>query len=165
MKKTLYAICVQGAGRNPIQFSSKYQDETPLLYYGSRFYQFQLGRWCNRDRIGEEGGLSLYAFVQSDPQNSYDYLGYKDAPNWNRGKPFFSWRFRRQGVIFECECADPDTVRRIKKQIADDLWNFVYYAKPTENVATLRFPGPNGLPGRKGVFDTHWFPDLPRYAN
>jgi RHS repeat-associated protein len=39
---------------NPFRFSTKYTDpETRLLYYGYRYYSPSVGRWPNRDPIGE----------------------------------------------------------------------------------------------------------------
>jgi len=41
---------------NPFKFSTKYTDaETDLLYYGYRFYNPTIGRWINRDLLGELG--------------------------------------------------------------------------------------------------------------
>ncbi|MEM9446595.1 MAG: RHS repeat-associated core domain-containing protein [Verrucomicrobiota bacterium] len=41
---------------NSFQFSTKYFDpETQLNYYGYRYYSSNLGRWINRDPIGELG--------------------------------------------------------------------------------------------------------------
>lgn len=37
-----------------------------------------LGRWLNRDPIGEEGGLNLYGYVLNDPINLIDPLGLHD---------------------------------------------------------------------------------------
>ncbi len=34
-----------------------------------------LGKWPNRDPIGEKGGKNLYAFVGNDPVNEFDPLG------------------------------------------------------------------------------------------
>ena len=62
------------------RFSTKYFDaETGLYYYGYRFYSPELGRWINRDPIGENGGLKLYGFVGNDPINRWDYLGLKQT--------------------------------------------------------------------------------------
>ena len=64
------------AAANPYQFSSKYLDpETGMYYYGYRFYCPNLGRWLNRDPIGERGGLNLYAFVFNSPVHVIDFLG------------------------------------------------------------------------------------------
>ncbi len=35
----------------------------------------ELGRWLNRDPIGERGGANLYEFIENAAPNSYDYLG------------------------------------------------------------------------------------------
>jgi RHS repeat-associated protein len=60
----------------PFQFSTKYYDQqTGLNYYGYRFYSAALGRWINRDPLGEEGGINLYAFVENDPVNWVDPWG------------------------------------------------------------------------------------------
>lgn len=57
-------------------FSTKYLDlETGLYYFGGRFYSPFLCRWLNRDPIGEQGGLNLYAFCRNDPVNKYDKNG------------------------------------------------------------------------------------------
>ena len=67
------------AADNPFRFSTKYTDtETGLVYYGFRYYSPSLGRFLNRDPIGEEGGTNLYAFVENDPVNGWDYLGLDD---------------------------------------------------------------------------------------
>ena len=69
----------------PFLFSTKWHlDYGPLagthwpleLYdYGYRVHSPGLGRFVNRDRIGEAGGENLYAFVGNDPVNRWDYLG------------------------------------------------------------------------------------------
>ena len=61
---------------NPFRFSTKYEDpESDLLYYGYRFYNADLGRWINRDPIGEEGGDNLYGAFYNDPVIEVDPLG------------------------------------------------------------------------------------------
>jgi len=58
------------------RFSTKYLDsETDLYYYGYRYYSPELGRWPNRDPIGERGGINLYGFVGNGPLNRADKLG------------------------------------------------------------------------------------------
>jgi len=46
-----------------------------VVEYGYRYYNPQMGRWLNRDPIGENGGLNLYGFVDNDGINYWDYLG------------------------------------------------------------------------------------------
>ena len=41
----------------------------------SAFYDTNVGRWINRDPIGENGGENLYAFVKNEPTNLVDALG------------------------------------------------------------------------------------------
>ena len=94
------------AADNPFRFSTKYTDtdgarqrvdgdaegvarraeeagapwalmrQTGLVYYGFRYYSPSLGRFLNRDPLGELGGSNLYGFVENDPVNGWDYLGY-----------------------------------------------------------------------------------------
>lgn len=67
----------------PFRFSSKYTDsETGLVYYGYRYYDSSMGRFINRDPVGEAGGSNLYGFVANSPVNRWDYLGTEDShPN------------------------------------------------------------------------------------
>ena len=63
-------------------------------HYGLRYYSPGLGRWINRDPIGEMsrpelflavGSLrahGLYAFVQNDPLNTVDLLGLVPRIRW-----------------------------------------------------------------------------------
>ena len=68
------------AALNPFRFSTKYHDaETGLYYYGHRYYSSDYGRFLSQDPIGESGGINLYAFVNNNPFNLWDYLGlYED---------------------------------------------------------------------------------------
>ena len=50
-------------------------DETGLLYYGFRFYVPPLGRFANRDPIGEQGGNNIYVFVGNEPVDRFDRFG------------------------------------------------------------------------------------------
>lgn len=60
----------------PFRYSTKYTDEeTGLVYYGFRYCSPELGRWPNRDPIGERGGLNLYGMIGNDAVNRADYLG------------------------------------------------------------------------------------------
>ena len=68
------------AADNPFRFSTKYTDvESGLVYYGFRYYSPSLGRFLNRDPLGELGGSNLYAFVENDPVNGWDRFGLEEA--------------------------------------------------------------------------------------
>jgi RHS repeat-associated protein len=61
---------------NPFRFSTKYtESETGLLYYGYRWYSPVLGRWLNRDTLGEMGGINLYLFALNNPITNIDIKG------------------------------------------------------------------------------------------
>ncbi|MCC6321133.1 MAG: RHS repeat-associated core domain-containing protein [Phycisphaerales bacterium] len=66
---------VQGH-RNPMRWSTKWTDaETGLVYYGYRYYAATVGRWLNRDRIGESDGPALSTFIGNGAPNFVDALG------------------------------------------------------------------------------------------
>ena len=72
------------ASANPFRFSTKYtDDETGLVYYGYRFYSPTLGRWPNRDPIGEAGGRNIYGYVVNAPVNLVDFFGLFIMFNFN----------------------------------------------------------------------------------
>ncbi len=54
---------------------SRYKPVFHRAIYGLRYYNSKLGRWINRDPIGEKGGLNIYAFVYNNAVNQWDYLG------------------------------------------------------------------------------------------
>ena len=69
-----------GTLSQPMQFSTKqYDPQTGLAYFGFRFYQPGLGRWLNRDPLGESAGLNAYAFVHNNPINRNDPSGLDDG--------------------------------------------------------------------------------------
>ena len=81
---------------NPIRFSTQYaEDLTGNLKYLYRDYRADLGRWLNRDPLGEPGfealrhgranllgdGPNRYLFVANNPINKWDYLGLDNRPS------------------------------------------------------------------------------------
>jgi RHS repeat-associated protein len=61
---------------NPFRASTKYSDkETGLIYFGHRYYDSSVGRWLNRDRINEAGGLNVYAYCLNSPIGRFDPFG------------------------------------------------------------------------------------------
>jgi len=64
------------ADANPIRYATKYYDkETGLYYYGRRYYDPASGQWLNREPLGEDESLNLYAYCHNDPVNGVDVLG------------------------------------------------------------------------------------------
>ncbi len=60
----------------PYRYSTKWLHAQSGLYdYGFRFYNAGLGRWINRDPIGESGGNNLYGMVGNSPINAVDERG------------------------------------------------------------------------------------------
>ena len=67
------------------RFSTKYwENEVELSYYGHRYYAPGLGRWVNRDPIGERGGRNLSSFCLNNSLLNIDSRG-KAAMNWGGG--------------------------------------------------------------------------------
>jgi len=74
------------AAENPYRFSTKYLDaESGYYYYGYRYYDAALGRWTQRDPIGELGGTALYAFVGNRAMNGIDARGLFDPESFGEG--------------------------------------------------------------------------------
>jgi RHS repeat-associated protein len=66
------------ASANIYRFSSKeIHVVSGLYYYGYRFYDPNLQRWLNRDPLGEDGGVNLYAFVANNPVGKVDPFGHQ----------------------------------------------------------------------------------------
>jgi len=64
------------AGSNPFRFSTKRtEDGTGLVLYEHRAYSPALGKWLNRDHIGETGGYNLDGFAYNAPVSFVDVWG------------------------------------------------------------------------------------------
>ena len=72
------------AKANPFRWSTKYTDEeTGLVYYGYRFYDPHIGRWINRDPIGERGGHNSYRMTRNNALKYYDFLGLEPGKQYD----------------------------------------------------------------------------------
>ncbi len=60
--------------------------ETQNYYVRNRYYLPTLGRWLTRDPIGYQGGINLYAYVQSSPVGKADASGLASPPQLVLGK-------------------------------------------------------------------------------
>jgi RHS repeat-associated protein len=105
------------AKANPFRFSTKYWDEeTGLIYYGLRYYSPQMGKFINRDPIGENGGLNLYGFVRNNPVNLVDVLGmacYYELVGWDDYPDYwddatYTVTSRRSDPIYGWVCDDDE---------------------------------------------------------
>jgi RHS repeat-associated protein len=56
-------------------YTGREPDDTGLVYYRARYYDPSIGRFTQKDPIGMNGGLNLYAYVRGNPVNFNDPLG------------------------------------------------------------------------------------------
>ena len=79
---------IPGIGyENPFRFSTKRMDPTSdLVHYEYRVYSPGIGRWLNRDPLGEWGGANLSGMLGNKAINEFDILGLADAGGI---RPFF----------------------------------------------------------------------------
>ena len=71
----------QGTVYNPFRWNGEQQDpESGLYYLRNRYYQPSTGRFMQRDPIGYEGGLNLYAYCNGDPIQGSDPDGLQPRP-------------------------------------------------------------------------------------
>lgn len=71
----------------PFRFPGQYYDvETGLHYNRYRYYDPNTGGFISRDRIGIEGGINLYGYV-NNPVSWFDYFGLHEVLAWLDGEP------------------------------------------------------------------------------
>lgn len=75
----------------------------------SAFLDPNLGRWIQRDPIGERGGINLYTFVGNNPINRVDPLGFIGNPTmglggaWNTDSYGLGGSFYGPGYLYKPE--------------------------------------------------------------
>jgi RHS repeat-associated protein len=162
---------------NPYRFSTKRTDNTSdLILYEYRAYSPSLGRWLNRDPLGERGG-NLYAFVSNNPESAVDpdgregfvpYPGYPGplqpptppALEPNQGGVGNVHHSQNTLKLSFSPCCSCDA---LVDDVFNDLKSFKYWGK--NSVAGLTIADgigsflPKGLPGFGGGFvnnDSTW---------
>ena len=63
------------AAKNPIQYTSRENDGTGLMFYRARYYDSVLKRFISSDPIGLLGGANTYSYVGGDPLSLIDPEG------------------------------------------------------------------------------------------
>jgi RHS repeat-associated protein len=76
-----HSLCGQKPSRGPIHNAIS----------GYRYNNPELGRWINRDPIGEEGGLNVYSFLNNASLRQIDYLGLTSLTDVERGFAGYTW--------------------------------------------------------------------------
>ena len=134
------------ADANPFRFSTKYtDDETDLVYYGYRFYSPYLGRWLNRDFMGENGGVNLYLFNKNASMNFYDAFGlYPGAPGHGTMIPPSKSVYLINRLQ---EAADNQLDFEIREQLTRGIWGSLNadMTSKSRNLRRLHFIGQKGV--------------------
>jgi RHS repeat-associated protein len=60
-------------------YTGREPDETGLIYYRARYYDPSIGRFTQRDPLGQNAGINPYAYVNANPVNFNDPMGLKPA--------------------------------------------------------------------------------------
>ena len=68
------AVGPDGA-KNPLQYTSRENDGTGLMFYRARYYDPVMKRFISSDPIGLDVGLNTYAYVENSPLMFADPLG------------------------------------------------------------------------------------------
>jgi RHS repeat-associated protein len=82
----------------------EFDSDTGLYYYRARWYDPKLGRFISEDPIGLNGGLNMYTYAKSNPQNMRDPWGL-----YNEDVHYYLTYF----IARKFSCLNPDEARLI----------------------------------------------------
>jgi len=125
---------------NPFRFSTKRTNPTTdLVLYEYRAYSPSLGRWPNRDPIGEFGGLNEYGFSANSPLNLIDLLGLQYRPKLVSGSPFSdSDKIRHfpYKMHYRFSATPTDSSLNVRAWVYGERWIVVWILSGAANVDT-----------------------------
>ncbi len=70
--------------KNPVQYTSRENDGTGLVFYRARYYDPAMKRFVSSDPIGLNGGLNTYGYVEGNPLSFVDPDGLQRMPGYTR---------------------------------------------------------------------------------
>ncbi len=123
------------------RFSTRYYDpETRLCYYINRFYSPDLRIWPNRDPVGEDWNINLYAMCENNPVEAYDELGLWKVTSKSAGQSRRVYRFE-----------EGDTMETLANVVGLDPSEYQKWGRVEKSVmaekATSVFVSSNTKPG------------------
>lgn len=67
------------AAKNPVQYASRENDQTGLMFYRPRYYDPVMKRFISSDPIGLAGGMNMYSYVGGDLVRYFDPDGLRKS--------------------------------------------------------------------------------------
>lgn len=109
IRRTIYDALVSPF---EMSYATKLRDsETGLSNFGHRYYSSHLGRFINRDPIGEQDGVNLYAYCSNNPLNNVDALGL-----YSGYEPKYSTQAPSGSLGWDFNFREDETQRRIDEE-------------------------------------------------
>jgi RHS repeat-associated protein len=125
-----------------IRFPGQYHDaESGLHYNGQRYYAPTLGRYVSSDPIGLVGGANTFAYVRSNPTNSFDPRGLADLLFVN-GTHTFTVLDGKGNVVGDYPAAN-NAQSGSRGAWASGTYEFSYHTTHTDDAPNSAF-GANG---------------------
>ena len=100
------------AETNPFRFSSEYADDAlGLVYYNYRHYEPMMGRWMQRDPVGEDKGVNIFGFIRNNGILGVDVRGLflgSLGSNFRKCPEGQTWTFKNIARVPKADgCSNP----------------------------------------------------------